>query len=622
MGNECVGAEHWREILEVAAEGFWDWDLENDIAYLSDNFCDLIGYTPQSTVFNFAFLAGTLIHPDDRGRVLTSVQERIEGLRSDPAMEYRMICRDGRTVWVEARARIIARDARGRGTRMVGTILDITHRKATEEALWAGQVRYRAMVDAFDGYMYICSQECRIEYLNEAMKRRIGFDAVGHYCYKVLNGLDHQCPWCRNEEVFAGDTVRVEMLNQRDGRWYDLTNSPIYNADGSVSKQSLFVDITDRKQAENALRESESRYRSLVEGTHDAVVVHIDGDFVYLNSAAVTLLGARTCDEVIGKPVLSFVHPDSRAAVSSGIRNVYENGGESPLTETQLVRADGSVLDVESVGMPIIYDGRPAVMAVLRDITDRKRAKAELALLNAELESRVLKRTAELTQAIRDHESFSYSVSHDLRAPLRHINSYSAILAEDYQDHLPPEAREYLARIRSSSRVMGNLIDHLLELSRVARTDLRRQTLDLSSLVETTLTMFAETEPARRVDTEVEQRVLVDGDAHLLNLLVQNLVGNAWKYTARQEVGRIQFGTEYEGGQRIYFVKDNGVGFDPSYSEKLFTPFERLHGSEFEGAGIGLASAKRIVERHGGRIWGEGAVGGGAVFFFTLATYR
>ncbi|MCM0080499.1 PAS domain S-box protein [Geomonas sp. Red32] len=620
MGNERAGAEQWREILEVAAEGFWNWDLENDIAYLSDKYCDLIGYHPQNTVFNRAFL-GTLIHPEDRARVLGSIEDRIEGRQAEPVVDHRMVCRDGRIIWVEARARVVARDARGRGTRMVGTILDITHRKAAEEALRAGQVRYRAMVDAFDGYMYICSPECRIEYLNEAMKRRIGFDALGHHCYKVLNGLDHPCPWCRNDEVFAGDTVRVEILSQRDGRWYDLTNSPIHNADGTVSKQALFVDITDRKKAEIALRESEGRYRSLVEGTPDAVVVHIDGNYVYVNRAAVALLGACSGDEVLGKPVLSFIHPDCRGAISHRIRDVYEDGDESPLTEMRVVRVDGSVLYVEAVGMPIVFNGRPAVMAVLRDITDRKRAEEELALLNAELESRVSKRTAELTQAIRDHESFSYSVSHDLRAPLRHINSYSAILAEDYQEHLPPEAREYLARIRSSSRVMGNLIDHLLELSRVARTDLRRKTIDLSALVETTLTMFAETEPGRRVETEVEQCVLVDGDAHLLNLLVQNLVGNAWKYTAHQEVGRIRFGTEYEGDQRIYFVKDNGVGFDQSYAEKLFTPFERLHGSEFEGAGIGLASAKRIIERHGGKIWGEGAVGQGAAFFFTLATY-
>lgn len=265
------------------------------------------------------------------------------------------------------------------------------------------------------------------------------------------------------------------------------------------------------------------------------------------------------------------------------------------------------------------------VTAVLRNITERKeieyalvQKQTELELANELLEQRVMERTEELEAAIRAQESFSYSVSHDLRAPLRHMNSFSAMLVEDFGAALPPEARRYLDRIRGASEKMGMLIDHLLELSRMSRAELKMGTVDLSELADATLRMFRETDPQRQVEQEIEPGLKVLGDSPLLRQLLDNLLGNAWKYTSKRPLGSIRFSRVNICGQEAYCVADNGAGFEMMYQDKLFRPFERLHGSEYEGVGIGLATAQRIVHRHGGKIWCEGRVGEGAAFYFTL----
>lgn len=239
--------------------------------------------------------------------------------------------------------------------------------------------------------------------------------------------------------------------------------------------------------------------------------------------------------------------------------------------------------------------------------------------LNDELEQRVRERTAELEAAICEQESFSYSVSHDLRAPLRHINSFSALLLEDHGTELPDEARNYLHRIQGATRGMGSLIDHLLELSRLSRTELTRESVDLSALAAGITTMLQETEPQRQVDVCIEKNVLVRADRYLMSQLLANLLGNAWKYSSVRQPARIEFGKNWVDGQEVFFVSDNGAGFDMAHSARLFVAFQRLHGAEFEGTGIGLATAQRIVQRHGGTIWARGQIGEGATFYFTLA---
>jgi light-regulated signal transduction histidine kinase (bacteriophytochrome) len=252
---------------------------------------------------------------------------------------------------------------------------------------------------------------------------------------------------------------------------------------------------------------------------------------------------------------------------------------------------------------------------------NEERHKNELRLTNNLLEQRVRERTADLELALREQESFSYSISHDLRAPLRHINSYCAMLMEDYDENLTGEMRGYLDRVCAASSTMGKLIDHLLELSRMSRTEIKPEAVDLSKMAQQILGMYQETDSQRCVEIFVEENAVVLGDRIMLRQLLENLLGNAWKYTSKKHLTRIEFGMSRLDGEEAYFIKDNGVGFDMAYQERLFNPFERLHGSEFDGDGIGLMVAQRVIRRHGGNIWAVGRVDEGATFYFTLPVY-
>jgi signal transduction histidine kinase len=235
-----------------------------------------------------------------------------------------------------------------------------------------------------------------------------------------------------------------------------------------------------------------------------------------------------------------------------------------------------------------------------------------------ELEIQVAERTARLETALREQEAFSYSVSHDLRAPLRHINSFLTILTEDFGELLPSEAHSYLDRSRTASRQMGKIIDDLLELSRISRVKLAEAAVDLGELAQKVCTALHDGEPQRQVDFVISDDLYANGDKSLLTQMLVNLLGNAWKYTAANPSARVEFGKEVNAGQEIFYIRDNGVGFDMAFSDKLFGAFQRLHGAEFEGTGIGLATVKRIIERHSGRIWAESKPDQGATFYFTL----
>jgi len=238
--------------------------------------------------------------------------------------------------------------------------------------------------------------------------------------------------------------------------------------------------------------------------------------------------------------------------------------------------------------------------------------------LNASLESRVSMRTAELEATNRELESFCYSVSHDLRAPLRAIDGFSEALMEDYSDSLDESGKGYIERVRAASQRMGELIDDLLKLSRVNRAPLSQRQVDLSALAESVIQHIRETDGRENVDITIAPDLTTWGDRNLLNIVLDNLLGNAWKYTKLTRDARIEFGSMKQNGQTVFYVKDNGAGFDMAYADKLFTPFQRLHGHDFEGSGIGLATVQRIVHRHAGRVWADSKVGQGAVFYFSL----
>ena len=242
----------------------------------------------------------------------------------------------------------------------------------------------------------------------------------------------------------------------------------------------------------------------------------------------------------------------------------------------------------------------------------------EVRAANTQLEHRVQQRTNQLHDVIHELEAFSYSVSHDLRAPLRGIDGFSLALLEDYSDVLDEQGKDYLRRVRNGTQKMGNLIDVLLELSRVSRKTLQKKPVALNEIANEILQKMSEREPDRNVHITIANDLVATGDEDLLRIVLENLLGNAWKYTAKNEHAEIELGVKKDNGSSVFFVRDNGVGFDMRYSDKLFDAFQRLHGNEFEGSGIGLATVQRCIRRHGGRIWADSEVGKGATFYFTL----
>jgi signal transduction histidine kinase len=258
-------------------------------------------------------------------------------------------------------------------------------------------------------------------------------------------------------------------------------------------------------------------------------------------------------------------------------------------------------------------------VAVFDVITERKQAEDEIRTLNAELERRVVERTTQLEAANREMEAFAYSVSHDLRAPLRGIDGWSLALLEDYGSQLDATAHQYLDRVRSETQRMGQLIDDLLRLSRVSRIEMQPGPINLSALAQTIAGRLQEAQPERQFEFIVQPDLTVRGDSHLLEIALTNLLSNAVKFTTPRPLALIEFGQTQVDGRPVYFVRDNGVGFDLAYARNLFGAFQRMHRqSEFPGTGIGLATVQRIVYRHGGTIWADAQVDQGATFYFTL----
>jgi signal transduction histidine kinase len=256
---------------------------------------------------------------------------------------------------------------------------------------------------------------------------------------------------------------------------------------------------------------------------------------------------------------------------------------------------------------------------MLTDITARKQAEEEIRKLNAELEQRVRERTAQLEASNKELESFAYSISHDLRTPLRGIDGWSHALLEDYHGKLDEQGRQYLDRVRSETQRMGHLIEDMLQLSRVTRTEMVKGSVNLSALAQASAKRLYAIEQLRKVDFVIQEGVNVEGDARLLETVLTNLLSNALKFTGKRTDARIEFGQIELQGQRVFFVRDNGAGFDMAHSKKLFGAFQRMHkASEFPGTGIGLAIVQRIIRRHGGRVWAEAGVNHGATFYFTL----
>ncbi len=450
---------------------------------------------------------------------------------------------------------------------------------------------------------------------------------------------DHILPDSARDAV---DKVWEDLLGKRggerstnenitkDGRtilceWY---NTPLVNPDGSViGVASLVDDVTDRVQAEKKLRYSEEKFRSIIDASPIPYALNDDNqNITYLNNEFIRTFG-YTLEDI---PTLAewwpraYPDPEYRQWAAdtwqARLHQAKTSGMPFEPIELNIQCKNGVSRTVlcSAASLGESFDSN-IHLVILYDITERTQAEQELEQHRHNLEAIVTERTAALEEANKELESFAYSVSHDLRAPLRSIDGFSHALLEDYAGKLDDVGKDHLRRVRNGTQRMGRLIDDILSLSRVIRYELKRENIDLSAMAQETVRKLQGYVPERKVEVNITPGMHSFGDAHLVDIMLENLLGNAWKYTSRTDDARIEFGFENRDGRMIYHVRDNGVGFNMDYADKLFDSFQRLHkADEFEGTGIGLATVARIIRRHNGKVWAEGEVGTGATFYFTL----
>jgi PAS domain S-box-containing protein len=463
--------------------------------------------------------------------------------------------------------------------------------------------------------------------VNPAAERILGLDRA------TLLAAGWPGPWSN----LAGAPMHRKTLGQgrEDGStlWLEVSAQPLPGGGALVS----FEDITRRveassrnsdelrHQADEALHKSEERFRMAMEVTTDGLWDwDIASGAVYFSPACTRMLGYPS-DEFPTRMAswTDRICPEDRARVIASKQQCIEGAIPGFELEYRIETRDGRLIWILGRGQAVSRDEQGRALRMIGNhvnITRRKEAELEILHLAEDLELRVQERTAQLEAANREMEAFSYSVSHDLRSPLRGIDGFSQILLEDYQTRLDEGGRHCLSRIQHGTRRMGQLIDDLLKLSRTNRAELNVADLDLSSLCGKVVDELTQADPGRGGQVTVQPGLTVRADMALMAVVLENLLGNAWKFTARSAAPRIEVGESITaGGARAIFIRDNGAGFDMAYVGKLFNPFQRLHATtDFEGTGIGLAIVQRIIQRHGGQVWAQGEPGQGAAFFFSL----
>jgi len=486
--------------------------------------------------------------------------------------------------------------------------------------------------------MALLAPDSRVRHANRALCEMLGYtqrQLLDLPALALSHPEDRQAEMAWAERLLAGDAPGFECemrFLRRDGRavWGRLTCTLV---EGDADRPVLFIacvqDITRRKAAESALKDTQEHLRAvqrhlrvrdeLLDQAHDAIAVqHLDRTIQYWNMGAQRMFGF-TREQAVGRTFEALMGPGAMlpAAAMAELRDRGEWTGE-----LDCVDAQGRMLVIERRCTVLRdADGEPSlVLAVNSDVTERRRAEKEIVLLNNVLEQRIRKRTAELEESNEDLRDFAYSLAHDLRAPLASVNGFSAQLETRLADQLDDKSRHYLQRVRAGIQLMSELTDALLALADLSNTQLLHHSVDLSAVARGIVERLREHEPARVVSVVVEDTPRAEGDVRLLTDVMENLLGNAWKFTSKTPGAQIVFGSEsWPAGAYLYYVKDNGAGFDPAYSYKLFGPFQRLHtAEEFEGTGIGLAMVRKIVSRHGGRVWADSVPGAGATFYFTL----
>lgn len=607
-------------LIEKSADGIITCDPDGDASFANSAAACMLGLDPDAAASTNAL---SVVHPDDRERV----RGELAALRGRAGVSitttHRCVRPDGAVVWLDATLTNLLDDPDVRA--IVINYRDVTERVRMDVALREYHRLLEAVVEGTSDEIFVEDFREGYKLVNTAAARIFGMvpeQMIGRHIDEfVPPQVAQQIERLHRAFLADGNERPFELEIHENGRVRvkQTRLHALRNEGGEiVGVVGIARDTTIQKETERDLQEAHARLEAIIRAAPVIIdTIDREGRVTSWNPAGERILG-WTEAEVLGR-IPPMVTEESRQQFFDAVDRVFQ--GESVMgLDIHRTAKDGRELDINLSLLPLIVNGQiSSALGILMDMSDYKRVEAALRQMNADLERVVERRTAQLQGANKELESFSYSVSHDLRAPLRSIRHFTVLAIEDASETLGETARGDLDRALAAADRMRELIDGLLEVAHLQRSELIEEIVDLGALAHEVALEIDARDPARGVEWRIEQGVIVRGDHRLLRVLLDNLLGNAWKYSANQGRAIIEFGRQTWEGRDAAFVRDNGAGFDMRYADRLFEPFKRLHSSsQFDGTGIGLATVRRIVQRHGGTIWAEAATGRGATFWFTL----
>jgi len=609
----------YRTLVESSPVGIFHFDQYLGITFLNNRFAEILRTTSGALIgSSIGKLADQSIMPAILA-ALRGQMGRYEGpyAMADDDEEIRLAIRTAPVF-----------DADGKVMGGVGIVEDYTAKHAAEQRLRESETRYALAMRGTNEGLWDWNPLTKELFLSSRLMVLLGEppEAIRTTSDAWLTRIhpdDRDVYYARMVAHLKGETNHFEFefqLATKSGeyRWFRSRgvaqrddNGLAYRMVGSIG------DITAGKRAQMQLTNELAFSRTLVESLPVGLcVARRDGTLTMLNQVFARLAGISSRD-LREMTVPTLIVPDDRPVIAQRMERAFEEG--SAWAETQIQHSDGHTVPIHFLARRVVLYETDQLLCIATDISERKKAEEKMRGLNRELERRVDDRTAQLAAAVKELEAFSYSVSHDLRSPLRAIDGYTRIIRDDYHAAFSTEAHTLFSRMLAAVARMSELIDDLLELSRVSRRPLRRAPLNLSDTARVVTAELAQRHPDHHVTVEIEEDLNVVADAKLLQIAIENLLGNAWKFTAKQPDARVRFHRFTENDEIVFCVEDNGAGFDMRYADKLFGAFQRLHTDrDFEGTGIGLATVARIIQRHGGRVWAVGEPDQGARFYFTL----